>query len=141
MSKKQTFKGEDYRMISRLGQVMLYVNDQDAVRDFWVEKFGFKVISEVNVAEAGFRFIEIAPNDDAGTTSLVLHNKEFIAKAEPELNLGTPSLMFATDNIEKLHSDLAAKGVKVGDIVSMPNGARAFNFPDNEDNYFAIYEG
>lgn len=84
------------------------------------------------------RWIEIAPTKDA-ETSIVLHNKELVAKMEPELNLGTPSLMFFTDNLDELHSDLSNKNVTVGKIVNMPSG-RVFNFADNEENYFAVME-
>ncbi len=58
---------------------------------------------------------------------------------QPELNLGTPSLMFFTENLEQLHEKLSAENVTVGDIVKMPAG-RVFNFADREDNYFAVME-
>lgn len=124
-------------MINKLGQVMLYVNNQDAVLEFWTEKLGFKVIAEEDNGE-GFRWIEIAPSKDAGTT-IVLHNKEFIEKMSPELNLGTPSLMFFTDRFDQLHADLTNKNVTLGEIVPLPSG-RVFNFADNEDNYYAVME-
>ena len=116
---------------------MLYVNNQDEALGFWTEKAGFNVISEVNNGE-GMRWIEIAPTMGA-ETSIILHNKEFVAKMSPELNLGTPSLMFFSENIDQLHDDLSNKNVKVGEIVSMPFG-RVFNFADNEENYFAVLE-
>jgi len=58
---------------------------------------------------------------------------------QPELNVGTPSLLFFTENVDELYRDLTAKGVTVGEIVSMPSG-RVFNFSDSEDNYFAVME-
>jgi len=124
-------------MISKVGQIMLYVNNQDEALDFWTEKVGFAVIAEENNGQ-GMRWIEIAPTKDAETT-IILHNKEFVAKMSPGLNLGTPSLMFVVDNLDQLHSDLTNKNVKVGDIVTMPSG-RVFNFADGEDNYFAVME-
>lgn len=86
----------------------------------------------------GMRWIEIAPTEDV-ETSLILHNKEFIAKMEPELNLGTPSLLFFTDNLDHLHNNLSNRNVTVGEIVTMPSG-RVFNFADSEGNYFAVLE-
>jgi len=91
-------------MISRVGQIMLYVNNQDEAANFWTEKLGFCVISEENNGQ-GMRWIEIAPTKGA-ETSIILHNKEFVAKMEPELNLGTPSLMFFSENLDELRSDL-----------------------------------
>ncbi|TQR35831.1 VOC family protein [Brevibacillus brevis] len=123
-------------MISKVGQIMLYVNNQDQAVNFWTENLGFRVVSEEKNGE--MRWIEIAPAQGA-ETSIVLHNKEFVAKMSPGMNLGTPSLLFFSENIEELRTDLMNKNVKVGDIVTMPSG-RVFNFADDEENYFAILE-
>ena len=124
-------------MFTKVGQIMLYVDNQDEAVNFWTEKLGFIVTSEENNDE-GMRWIEIAPKKEAETT-IVLHNKEFVAKMSPGLNLDTPSLMFYSMNFENLHSDLKNKRITVGEIVNMPSG-RVFNFADNEDNYFAVME-
>ena len=124
-------------MFSRVGQIMLYVHNQDEAVNFWTEKLGFAVISEENNNQ-GMRWIEIAPNEGA-ETSIILHNKEFGAKMSPGLNLATPSLMFFTDNLDQLYSELVNKKITVGEIVNMPSG-RVFNFADNEENYFAVME-
>ncbi|MCM3675442.1 VOC family protein [Peribacillus simplex] len=124
-------------MINKVGQIMLYVNNQDESLKFWTEKFGFSVISEEDNGQ-GLRWIEIAPTKEA-QTSIILHNKEFIAIMQPELNLNTPSLMFYSDNLDELYKDFSEKNIKVGELVNMPSG-RVFNFADNEDNYFAVME-
>ena len=54
------------------------------------------------------RWIEIAPTKGA-ETSIILHNKEVISKMSPELNLGTPSLMFFSENLDQLYTDLKKK--------------------------------
>jgi lactoylglutathione lyase len=124
-------------LINQVGQIMVYVNNQDEAVRFWTEIMGFSILAEEDNGQ-GFRFIEIAPSKEA-ETSIILHNKEFIAKMEPELNLGTPSLMFFTSNVEQLHADLTSKNITVGEIVSMPSG-KLFNFADFEGNYFAVME-
>ncbi|UNP74410.1 VOC family protein [Bacillus nitratireducens] len=124
-------------MINNVGQIMFYVNNQDEVKKFWTEKVGFIVISEED-NDQGMRWIEIAPTKEA-ETSIILHNKELIAKMQPELNLGTPSLMFFSKEFDSLYSDLVNKNVTVGEIVNMPSG-RIFNFADSENNYFAVME-
>ncbi|ESU33479.1 glyoxalase [Bacillus sp. 17376] len=124
-------------MISKIGQIMLYVNDQDVAIKFWTEKLGFVVKAEEDNG-SGFRWIEIAPSLDSAT-SIVLHDKEFVAKMSPGLNLGTPSLMFYSENLEEFRNDLSNKNVFVGEIVNMPSG-RVFNFADDEENYFAVME-
>jgi lactoylglutathione lyase len=124
-------------MISKVGQIMLYVNNQEEAVNFWTEKVGFSVISEEDNGQ-GMKWFEIAPTQEA-ETSFILHDKELIAKMEPELNLGTPSLMFLTENLDTLHEDLSNKKITVGEIVDMPSG-RVFNFADSEENYFAVME-
>ncbi|SES29266.1 VOC family protein [Salipaludibacillus aurantiacus] len=124
-------------MISKVGQIMLYVNNQDEALDFWTDKAGFSVIAEDNNGQ-GMRWIEIAPTKDA-ETRIILHKKELVAKMSPDLNLDTPSLMFFSENLDELRSDFLNKNIKVGEMVNMPSG-RVFNFSDNEDNYFAVME-
>ena len=58
---------------------------------------------------------------------------------QPELNLNTPSLMFFSNDLDRLYKDLSEKNVTVGQVVDLPTG-RAFNFADNENNYFAVME-
>ncbi|WP_285765935.1 VOC family protein [Peribacillus sp. SI8-4] len=123
-------------MIDKVGQIMLYVNDQDECRKFWTEKVGFNVVSDED--NGHLRWIELAPTREA-QTSIILHNKELIAKMQPELTLHTPSLMFFSDDLEALYKEFLNKNIKVGDMVTMPTG-KVFNFADNEDNYFAVME-
>jgi len=130
------FEGESY-MIKQIGQIMLYVNDQEKAVKFWTEQAGFVVRSE-NDNGHGMKWFEIAPTREAAT-SLVLHNKQLIAEMQPELNLNTPSIMFFTENLDQLYSHFINEQIKVGEIVELPSG-RVFNFADHEDNYFAVME-
>lgn len=122
-------------MIEQLGQVMLYVEDQEKSKEFWTEKLGFTVVSDIN---NGMRIITIAPNDET-QTSIVLHDKKKIEEMSPELNLSTPSLMFYAQNLDELYKDFKAKGITVGEFMKMPFG-KVFNFADDEENYFAVME-
>ncbi|MDX8342587.1 VOC family protein [Rossellomorea sp. YZS02] len=124
-------------MINKVGQIMVYVDNQDAAVQFWTEKVGFTVKAEEDNGQ-GMRWIEVAPTKDV-ETSIILHNKEFVAKMSPGLNLGTPSLMFFTDRLDEFYTDLSNKNVTVGEIVELPGG-RVFNFADGEENYFAVME-
>lgn len=125
-------------MINKLGQVMVYVEDQDKAVKFWTEKAGFTVIADEGSPDQGLRWIEIAPTEDAETT-IVLHDKEVVSKLSPELELGTPSLMFYTDGVDKLYADFKERGITTGELVNMGIG-RSFNFADDEGNYFAVME-
>lgn len=124
-------------MITKLGQIMLYVNNQEESVKFWTEKLGFVVKSEADNGQ-GMKWFEIAPTKDA-ETSIVLHNKELVAKMSPGVNLETPSLMFFSENLDQLYKDFSEKQITVGELVEIPEG-KVFNFADNENNYFAILE-
>jgi lactoylglutathione lyase len=124
-------------LINKVGQIMLYVHNQDEAVRFWTEKVGFSVIAE-NDNGQGMKWIEIAPTKEA-ETRIVLHNKDLIAKMQPELNLGTPSMMFFSENLDQLYQDFKGKNITVGDMVTMPGG-KVFNFADQENNYFAVME-
>ncbi|EAH4080191.1 VOC family protein [Listeria monocytogenes] len=124
-------------MIEKIGQVMLYVENQAAVRDFWVEKLDFVVVSE-EVVNGEIQWIEIAPTKGVETT-FVLQNKKKVAEINPEMNLGTPSILLFGNNVAELYEEYKNKGITVGDLVDLPMG-RVFNFSDNEGNYFAICE-
>ncbi|ACK39043.1 VOC family protein [Listeria monocytogenes] len=124
-------------MIEKIGQVMLYVENQAAVRDFWVEKLDFVVVSE-EVVNGEIQWIEIAPTKGVETT-FVLQNKKKVAEMNPEMNLGTPSILLFGNNVAELYEEYKNKGITVGDLVDLPMG-RVFNFSDNEGNYFAICE-
>ncbi|MBC2072299.1 VOC family protein [Listeria marthii] len=124
-------------MIEKIGQVMLYVEDQAAVRDFWVEKLDFVVVSEEDV-NGEIQWIEIAPTRGL-ETSFVLQNKKKVAEMNPDMNLGTPSILLFGTNVAELYEIYKKRGITVGDLVDLPMG-RVFNFADNEGNYFAICE-
>ncbi|WP_150275286.1 VOC family protein [Paenibacillus tepidiphilus] len=124
-------------MIQQIGQVMLYMEDQDRALRFWRDKVGFAVVSEMDQGE-GLRWIEIAPQAGAQTT-FVLQNKKWVEQYEPDLNTGTPSILFYSDNVDGLYASFQEKGITVGDLVEMA-GSRVFNFADDENNYFAVIE-
>lgn len=124
-------------MIDAIGRVMLYVNNPRSVADFWVQKIGFVELNQAPAPD-GTISVEIAPSKQADTT-FVLFDRNVIAKYEPELTLGTPSVLLSCSDIDATHKIYASKGVAVGEIMTV-QGMRTFNFPDNEGNYFAVRE-
>ena len=124
-------------MIYKLGQVMLYIEDFDQAKKFWVDKLQFTVVED-NIDEHGMRSIEITPNKEG--TNIVLIDKQFVAEMEPEINLETPSLMFFAEDLDGLYADMSEKNITLGELVVMPSGEKVFNFADEEENYFAVME-
>lgn len=128
-------KWRSYILMEKLNQVMLYVDDQTKAVEFWVDTMGFVVISEEELAE-GFKAIEVAPNTSI-ETSLSIIEKEFMNQYSPEVNLGTPSLMFKEKDFDALYEKLKEKGLTGHEIIEM-SGVRVFNFQDGQGNYFAV---
>lgn len=123
-------------MIKSIGQIMLYVRNLDENAKFW-KKAGFEKVEKVSSLDGEYIYI-VSPlaNSDV---QLVLQDKNKIEKLQPELNLGTPSIMMQTDDLEKVYKNFIEKGINANPIMEF-SGLRFFNFSDNEDNYFAIKE-
>ena len=124
-------------MIDKFGQVMVYVKNPRAVADFWVNQIGFVLLHEEKL-ESGVLSVELSPNNTSDT-NMVLFDREIVAQMSPEVNLGSPSILFSTYDIKELHDRLKENGVAVGDITEMGTMV-TFNFPDIEGNYFAVRE-
>lgn len=124
-------------MVKSLGQVMLYVRDLDANAKFWKEQAGFEKVEKVNAPDGSYVYV-VAPLVNS-EVELVLQDKTKMEEMHPELNLGTPSIMMQTDNLEKVHTHFIEHEIKANPIVEF-SGIKFFNFPDNENNYFAIQE-
>ncbi len=123
-------------MIKSIGQVMLYVNDIEGAKDFWVNKIGFNLIEE-NKNEYYVSYT-IAPLSDS-SVQFVLYEKEFVSKNSPKVNLGNPSILMSTNDLEETRNEFIAKGVKVSPISKMDDLVH-FSFSDEEGHYFAVRE-
>ncbi|HEC2226102.1 TPA: VOC family protein [Staphylococcus delphini] len=121
-------------MIQRLQEVMLYVQDQEKAKQFWISHFDFQVASDETFQ--GMRVITLKPTD-AAQTAIVLQDKAKVEAMGMGVNTGTPSLMFGTTDIDALYDDLKSKGIQVGEKMTLPTGT-VFNFADDENNYFAV---
>lgn len=123
-------------MIASLGQVMLYVNDVEASAIFWKEKVGFE---RVERQEQGPQVSYIiAPKADS-EVQFVLHDKAEVAAMNPEMNLGTPSILMTSLDVEKTYQDFVSRGVKANPVMDL-GFMKVFNFSDEEGNYFAVRE-
>lgn len=104
-------------MICKFGKLMIYVKDPRAVADFWIDKIGFTEI-KVDTHEAGIPSVEITCNN-MSDTSIVLFDRSIIEKMSPELNLGTPSILFSSYDVMDMRNRLINNGVNVGEVVEM----------------------
>jgi lactoylglutathione lyase len=117
----------------KVGYVVLYVNDADACRRFWIEQIGMVekrqsdaggfTISQVGFADQPFAF-ELVPLD--------------LMKDNPDnLDLATPSIGFQVDDLEAAHAALVGRGVQATDV-GEHSGTPSFAFSDPEGRWFAV---
>lgn len=123
-------------MISKIGKITLYVNNQDDAVKFWKEKMNFEVTFEQEL-QPGYKWIEVAPRSNK-ETSLILYDKELMEK-QTNQKVVHPSLLFSTTDIDLTYMELKNVGVKVEEMQEMPYG-RMFAFYDNDNNTFLIRE-
>jgi lactoylglutathione lyase len=117
----------------RVGYVVLYVNDAEACRKFWVEKIGMvekrrseaggSTIAQVGFADQPFAF-ELVPLE--------------LMKENPDgLDLATPSIAFIVDDLAATHDTLVERGVEATDVGDH-QGTPSFAFSDPEGRWFAV---
>lgn len=124
-------------MINQIGKVTIYVNNQEEAKKFWLEKLDFVVKFEAQMGPQ-MTWLEVGPSDNAFTT-FVLYDKKMMEMQNPAANLGHPSILLSTTDIEKAHSKMKARGVEVQDIMSMPYG-KMFSFRDQDGNAYLLRE-
>ena len=117
----------------KVGYVVLYVNDAETCRRFWVEQVGMVekrrdevgafTVSQVGFADQPFAF-ELVPLE--------------MMKDNPDnLDLATPSMCFNVGDLDAAHTMLVERGVQtteVGEHQGRPN----FAFSDPEGRWFAV---
>ena len=117
----------------KLDKVTLYVKSQEEAKKFWIDKVGFVLTFEQQMAP-GMTWIEVAPQ--AGQPSLVLYSKEAMQKMNPAM-VSHPSIIFEAADVEKTHREMKAKGVDVADLQIMPYG-KMFQFKDQDGNMYLV---
>ena len=106
-------------MITKLSHVSLFVTDQEKAYDFYVNKLGFKVHTDVNM-DNGFRWLTLTTPDDPGQEIAILaplhpgmnydedtHNAFKLLLEKGALGAG----VLYTANCRATYEELKAKGV------------------------------
>src|SRR3954468_18924611 len=113
--------------------VVLYVNDAEVCRKFWVEQTGMVEKSRNDVA--GTSIVQVGFEDQDFAFELVPIS---LMQDNPDnLDLATPSIAFRVDNLQASHEALAGAGVQVSDIADH-SGTTSFAFADPEGHWFAV---
>jgi catechol 2,3-dioxygenase-like lactoylglutathione lyase family enzyme len=120
--------------IEKVATVVIPVSDQDKQVDFYTQKLGFDKRVDVPFGN-GYRWVEVAPNDDAVTT---------IALAPPPegrpIEPHETGISLYTEDIDGFHAELKDAGVDVDAEVSKMGGPvpPLFWFRDAEGNTLMV---
>jgi lactoylglutathione lyase len=117
----------------KVGYVVLYVNDAEACRKFWVERLG--MVEKRRSEAGGFSIAQVGFADQSFAFELV--PLELMRENPDGLDLATPSIAFHVDDLEATHAVLAGSGVQVSDV-GEHHGVRSFAFSDPEGRWFAV---
>jgi lactoylglutathione lyase len=112
------------------------VNDADACRGFWVDQIG---MVEKRRTEAGpFTIAQMEFADQSFALELVPLE---LMKGNPDgLDLATPSIAFAVDDLDATRAGLVESGVQASEVAEH-GGRQSFAFADPEGRWFAVTAG
>ena len=132
--------------ITNVSLVTVYVTDQDAAKQWYIDKLGFVETSDVTMGDNGFRWVSVAqPDHRELEITLMIPGPpldENVAEAiRRALANGTNgSLGLRTDNCQKTFEELTAKGVEfIQPPAERPYGTEAI-IRDNSGNWLVLVE-
>lgn len=133
-------------MIQRLSHVSVFVVDQDAARDFYVNKLGFEVRMDQTMDD-GFRWLTVGPKAQPDLEIILM--KIDGPNMDPEATRRLRELqrgghlsggVLETTDCRKLHEDLTAKGVEF----SSPPAERFYGIEaimkDSSGNWYSVVQ-
>jgi lactoylglutathione lyase len=117
----------------KVGYVVLYVNDAEASRRFWIETIG--MVEKQRAEVDGFTLAQVGFADQSFAFELVPLE---LMKDNPDgLDLATPSIAFRVDDLQAAHATLVGRGVQATDV-GEHSGTPSFAFSDPEGHWFAV---
>ncbi len=118
-----------------VGYVVLYVNDAEACRRFWIDQVG--MVEKRRSEAGGFTITEVGFADQPFGFELV---PLALMQDNPDgLDLATPSIGFRVDDLQATHATLIGRGVSATDV-GEHEGTPSFAFSDPEGRWFAVLE-
>ncbi|WP_214407951.1 VOC family protein [Pseudonocardia lacus] len=139
-------------MIRRMSHTCFYVLDQDRAKQFYAQKLGFEVRSDVRMGEEfegagqGFRWLTVSPPDQPDLEIILadaaMGNDEATAARIRELvakgAMGTGVL--ETDDVQKAYEELSGRGVVfIQEPEQRPYGVEAL-LRDDSGNWFSLVQ-
>ncbi|TCK00180.1 VOC family protein [Nocardia alba] len=132
--------------ITNVSLVTVYVTDQDAAKQWYIDKLGFVETADVSMGDNGFRWVSIAHPDHLELeVTLMIPGPpltddlaDAIRRALADGTHG--ALGLRTDDCQKAYQDLTAKGVEfIAPPAERPYGTEAI-IRDNSGNWLVLVE-
>lgn len=120
-------------MSLRVRYVVLYVDDAETCRRFWVEKIGMVEKDRLQVDDHAVVKVGFADQDFA----FELVPLAMMADNPHGLDLATPSIALQADDLEATREQFVQAGVEAMPISEF-SGVRTFGFSDPEGRWFAV---
>lgn len=134
-------------MIQKLSHATIYVLDQEQALDFYTNKLGFEVRSDITV-EGGFRWLTVGPKSQPELELVLfaakpahLWDEATVGHLRAILEKGVLGVgVFDTADCHATYAELKAKGVEfVAPPQEQPYGIEA-TFKDNSGNVFSLMQ-
>jgi catechol 2,3-dioxygenase-like lactoylglutathione lyase family enzyme len=113
--------------------VVLYVNDAEACRRFWIDQVG--MTERYRIQAGPHEIFQVGFADQAFSFQLV--PLELMRNNPDGLDLATPSIAFTVSNLDAERARLVAAGVQATEVGN-ERGPRSFAFADPEGRWFAV---
>ena len=120
-------------MHMRVRYVVLYVNDAELCRRFWIEQVG--MVEKGRQEFGDFTVVQVGFADQEFAFELV--PLALMADNPYNLDLATPSIAMQVDDLETARARLIDRGVTAMEI-GEHGGMRSFAFSDPENRWFAV---
>ena len=117
----------------KVGYVVLYVNDADVCRRFWIEQIGMVEKRRSDVGGVTIAHVGFADQDFA----FELVPLELMKDNPDGLDLATPSIAFRVDDLQAARATLVRRGVEATEV-GEHSGTPSFAFADPEGHWFAV---
>jgi catechol 2,3-dioxygenase-like lactoylglutathione lyase family enzyme len=104
-------RSEERRGPMRIKLATIWVDDQDAAREFYGEKLGFKIHTDLAYGPEGRWLTVVSPEDPTVELLLALPDGPAKALQDHLRNQGTPAQSFVSDDIQAEYDALVARGV------------------------------
>ncbi|MCP3804079.1 VOC family protein [Allokutzneria sp. A3M-2-11 16] len=137
-------------MINRVSHVCVFVLDQDRAKEFYTEKLGMEVRSDVTMGDGfegagqGFRWLTVGPTDQPEVEIILAdcgmgHDDSTAAQIRDLVAKGAlGAAVLNTDDCRKTFEELSARGVVfLQEPAERPYGVEAI-FRDDSGNWFSL---